>query len=115
MRHGLNGSHMPGSTQQKFLLAKSGISLYSLLGSLAHKKKGREGRTEYVFNAAPLLRPLTQVHTQASGQDLRAYPGPPLPLAIGTSLDICLSRQKGGTRGRVLCALFTGQPRSEQP
>ena len=55
---------MPGSMQQKFLLAKSGIFLYSLLGSLAHKK-GREGRTESVFNVA-----LAQLHTQASRQDL---------------------------------------------
>lgn len=33
VRHGLSGSCIPGSMQQKFLLAKSGIFLYSLLGS----------------------------------------------------------------------------------
>ena len=77
-------------------------------------KRGREGRAESVFNAAPLLRPLAQLHTQASRQDLRAHPGPPLPLTIGTSLDICLSRQKGGAWVWVLCAFFTGQPRSDQ-
>ena len=46
MRHRLSGSRMPGSMQQKFLLAKSGIFLYSLLGSLAHKK--REGTQDRI-------------------------------------------------------------------
>lgn len=47
---------MPGSMQQKFLLAIRDF-LYSLL-ALGLIKKGREGRTDSVFNVA-----LAQLHT----------------------------------------------------
>lgn len=80
MRHGLSGSRMPGSTQQKFLLAKSGISLYSLLGSLAHKK--REGRQDRICLQCC---PLAETSHPAAHTGIRAGPEglPWVPTAPG--------------------------------